>query len=59
MKKVLINTLDDLDMIDGFYRLDPHTIYIFDNPIVFSERPKKDKRPYYRKFERNRGRFGR
>lgn len=59
MEQVLINTLDASNLIDGCYRLDPDTIYICNKPIVFSFRPKKDKRPYYRKFEHNRRRFGR
>lgn len=52
-KIIHLNSIDDLDIVDECYRLDPTKSYVFDNPIVLSERPEKDNQPYYRKFERN------
>lgn len=75
MKTVHLNSLDELDIVDGCYRLDPDATYIVANPIelnggsiegnwwrikytgigpLFTDKKTiEDKRPYYRKFERN------
>ena len=52
-KSVLLNSMDELDIVDGCYRLDPEITYIVATPFEFKPQPIEDKTPYYRKFERN------
>lgn len=55
-KEIHLKSLEDLEIVNGCYQLDPLMTYIVANPIICDIKPIEDKTPYYRKFERKRGR---